>query len=263
MDAPNDGPRPNLGVFLKAPIPGTVKTRLAATIGATAAAELYRDLARDTLDWVANADTGAAILFYTPADAAAACRELAPSGATGLRLLPQCSGDLGARMKAAFDALLELDAPGAAAARPAILVGTDCPALGPGHVAAAANALRTHDVALGPSVDGGYYLIGLRQPCPGLFADIPWSTGRVLEATLAHARAISLRAALLRAERDIDTADDLAPVAAELLRIRAAVKRGERDDFPRRTFRRLQMPPQHPTSGEASDGPGTDRPSRS
>jgi hypothetical protein len=75
--------------------------------------------------------------------------------------------------------------------------------------------LAAHDVVLGPALDGGYYLIGLRKPSPELFAGIPWSTDRVLPLTQQKAAALGLHTALLPVRRDIDTIDDLMAVIEE------------------------------------------------
>jgi uncharacterized protein len=72
------------------------------------------------------------------------------------------------------------------------------------------------DLVVGPSDDGGYYLIGLRAPRPELFADVPWSSSAVLEVTLTRARGIGLRMRLLPAWFDVDTAGDLRRLRAEM-----------------------------------------------
>ncbi|MGA7489669.1 MAG: DUF2064 domain-containing protein, partial [Xanthobacteraceae bacterium] len=89
-------------------------------------------------------------------------------------LARQRDGDLGARMLAAIEA----------ANAPALVIGTDCPALEPGHLRAAADILRAGvDAVVIPAEDGGYTLIGLRAPAPALFSDMPWSTPRVMDET--------------------------------------------------------------------------------
>jgi glycosyltransferase A (GT-A) superfamily protein (DUF2064 family) len=89
------------------------------------------------------------------------------------------------------------------------LVGTDVPWLSQAIVAEGFAALDRDDVALGPARDGGYYLVALRQPHPGLFEDIAWSTAKVLPATLARAERLGLRVRLLPLLTDLDTIDDL------------------------------------------------------
>jgi hypothetical protein len=93
-------------------------------------------------------------------------------------------------------------------ARRVAIVGTDAPDCTRAHVTAAWAALDTHDVAVGPTHDGGYYLLALARPCPGLFQDIAWSTPDVLRATLARAAAAGLSVARLATLRDVDTLAD-------------------------------------------------------
>lgn len=89
-----------------------------------------------------------------------------------------------------------------------VVVGTDCPAITSRLVNHAFRALGHADLVLGPSMDGGYYLIGLRAPRPELFREIPWSTNLVLDATLRRAREIGCDYRLLRRLRDVDTLAD-------------------------------------------------------
>jgi rSAM/selenodomain-associated transferase 1 len=90
-----------------------------------------------------------------------------------------------------------------------LIVGTDVPSLPLKHYQEALGLLDTHDLVLGPALDGGYYLIGLNKPTPALFENIPWSTDRVLSLTREKADSLGVRTALLPAWRDIDTIDDL------------------------------------------------------
>ncbi|GAC1380996.1 MAG: hypothetical protein NVSMB30_28790 [Hymenobacter sp.] len=115
----------------------------------------------------------------------------------------QAPGDLGERMAAAFAAAFE------AGARRVAIIGTDCPGLRAAHLTQAFAQLADHDVVLGPATDGGYYLLGLRQPCPELFQNKAWSTASVLPDTVAEAERLGYRVALLPELRDVDTAVDL------------------------------------------------------
>lgn len=92
--------------------------------------------------------------------------------------------------------------------RRCLIIGTDCPYVTAADLRDADAALDTHEVVLGPAVDGGYWLIGLRAVYEGLFQDIPWSTGEVLAATLKAGQAAGLKIHLLRTLEDIDTAAD-------------------------------------------------------
>ncbi|MEQ1785210.1 MAG: TIGR04282 family arsenosugar biosynthesis glycosyltransferase, partial [Hyphomonadaceae bacterium] len=120
-----------------------------------------------------------------------------------VKLIDQVGDDLGARMQQAFDTLF------AQGYQRVFIVGTDIPSLPLDHYKQALALLDSHDVVLGPALDGGYYLIGLKQPRPELFANIAWSTDRVLAATQEKAASLGLKTALLPPWRDVDTIDDL------------------------------------------------------
>ena len=108
---------------------------------------------------------------------------------------------------------------------PVLLRGSDSPSLGQATLSAALEALTHHDVVICPDRDGGYNLVGVRRPAPGLFTH-PMSTGTELEDTLARAKQAGLSSTLLAPGFDIDTADDLKLLAE-------ARKRGETKDCPR------------------------------
>ena len=187
-------------IFLKAPRPGEVKTRLAASLGPKAAADLYRLLAeqevRRTLPRPGEYER---LFFFSPADASAEIQSWFP----GATLVPQQGADLGARMATAFD-----EAFGRGARRVAV-IGSDVPWVCREIVREAFCSLDDHHVVLGPAGDGGYYLMALDRPRPGLFQGIAWSTPSVLMATAERARALGLRVRLLDVLPDIDTLDDV------------------------------------------------------
>ena len=192
-------------VFAKAPRPGGVKTRLAAGIGEDEAARLYRAMGREIVDRVRGGPFRVRVC-HTPADAGDEVRDWL--GTEGLEFAPQCEGDLGERMADAFDQAFR------SADRVAI-IGTDVPALDAGHVERAFVLLEGEegcDAVFGPARDGGYYLLALRRPAPALFEGIPWSTGEVLERSLARAEAEGLGVRTLTALADIDRPEDLALV---------------------------------------------------
>lgn len=185
-------------VFIRAPRIGTVKTRLAAGLGATGACEAYRHMIGLTLSAVRGAHASVE-LRCTPDDAAG---ELAAWREPDWSVAPQGEGDLGARMlRAVADNL-------AKGFQRVILIGTDCPYLAVPDLRAAAAALDAQEVVIGPAEDGGYWLIGLRGLHAGLFQDIPWSTGEVMATTLQRARAAGLSVHCLRVLRDVDTLAD-------------------------------------------------------
>ncbi len=192
-------------VFVKAPRPGTVKTRLAAGLGPGGeqrAADLYRGLAEAAFAAArALAREGAAVtVHFAPGDAAG---EVAAWLGPDVALVPQAPGDLGARMACALSAAF------AAGAARAVLVGSDCPRLEPRHLREALAALGSSDLVLGPAADGGYWLVGARGGVPPGFEGVPWSTADVLSRTLDLATLARLRVALLDTLHDVDTAADV------------------------------------------------------
>jgi hypothetical protein len=193
----------------KVPGAATVKSRLHAALGAERATALYRCFLQDTMEMVAAVPDVARVVAFTPSAARATMAALAPPG---FALLAQREGDLGERLAGLFADL-------AAAGHPAaVVLGGDSPTLPAAYVRRAVHALEAGlaDVVLGPTDDGGYYLIGLSAPEPALFAAIPWSTARVLDATLESARRLRLTVHLLPRWFDVDTPGDLARLRAEL-----------------------------------------------
>lgn len=178
-------------------MPGRVKTRLAAAFGPEAACALHRAFVVDLAARLA--ETGWAVTWAVwPPDAPFA--DVVP----GARVIGQRGPDLGARMAAAT-ADLFTEGPGAV-----LVLGTDTPHLALTALRASATALAEGtDVVLGPAVDGGYWLLGLRAPAPELFAGIPWGTGDVLDATRVRARALRLAVRLVESAFDVDVPDDV------------------------------------------------------
>jgi uncharacterized protein len=184
-------------VFVKAPRPGSVKTRLAQAVGPVAACDAYRVLVNRVLDRIAAASS--VQIRFGPDNAEDEIRHWMKPGWT---LARQGYGDLGERLQRAFaDAF-------ASGARRVAIIGSDCPYLGFEDVVEAWRALDTHDVVLGPASDGGYWLIALRETTPKIFEAIPWGTAEVLNRTLSQIDAAKLRRHLLRELRDIDTVKD-------------------------------------------------------
>ena len=201
-------PRVALCIMAKAPEAGQVKTRLCPPLSPDEDAELSRCFIRDKAAQVRQVARAKPAVAYTPENAAAVFEVLAP----GFTLLPQRGGDLTARL---LSVLARLFAEGFHAA---IMIDSDTPTLPTEFLERAVTLLASgeHDLVLGPSEDGGYYLIGLRRPHPELFEGIPWSTPAVLEETLRRARALGLSALRLPPWYDVDTGADLARLTAEL-----------------------------------------------
>jgi rSAM/selenodomain-associated transferase 1 len=199
-------PHAALVIFAKAPIPGEVKTRLCPPLTPDEAATLHGSFVLDMLE---RSKTAVAKLKL-PLDRYLACM---PSSTLvffkimeerqGVNLLDQVGDDLGRRMQHTFETMF------AKQYQRVFIVGTDVPSLPLNHYAQALTLLETNDLVLGPALDGGYYLIGLKQMVPDLFVGIPWSTDRVLEMTQEKATTLGLKTALLPPWRDVDTIEDL------------------------------------------------------
>jgi uncharacterized protein len=195
-----------LAVMAKAPRPGLVKTRLCPPLSPDEAAALARAFLLDVIGQVRSLAAARRAIVYAPVDALPMFQALAPDFA----LMAQRGEDLGARLFHAFEDLLAEGAPGA------IVIGSDVPTLPSAVLATALEHLAGADLVLGPSEDGGYYLIGLREPRPALFGDMVWSTAGVFEETMRRARALGLDIAVLPQWFDVDTAADLERLEASL-----------------------------------------------
>jgi len=200
--------RGSLVVFAKRPEPGRVKTRLCPPLTDQQAAELYAEMLGDVLAATAAfcAELGlAAVLSVDPPEA---CIAMAAAAPPAFRIVPQRGAGLSERMAHA------VDVEWAAGAGAVLLRGSDSPALDLATVRAGLEGLATHDLVLCPDLDGGYGLVALARPAPGLF-DHAMSTDRVLDDTLARARRLGLRVQRLEPRFDIDTAADLERLRAQ------------------------------------------------
>jgi len=190
--------RTRLCVFARAPVLGGVKRRLAADIGDAAALAAHIQLTEDTLERLAAVE-GLETELWLAGEADAHVRRWL--GAWQLRLRRQQGSDLGQRMA---NALARCHADGFQG----LVVGGDCPPVDAAYARQAAEALGEADVVLGPALDGGYGLVGTRQPLPQIFLDIPWGTNAVLQATLERIEEAKLSVRLLEPIWDVDTASD-------------------------------------------------------
>ena len=195
-------PRNQLGVFARVPVAGEVKKRLTPPLSPDGACELYRAFLADLFERIhpVKAD----ITLFAAGDPAAALSALAPRP---WPVLAQSPGDLGARMAAALAHLLS--EPNSRA----VLIGSDSPDLPLAYLKRAFQRLKHRDVVIGPSMDGGYYLIGLRAPAPVLFEKVEWGSNRVLAQTMDIVRHEKLTVSLLPPWYDVDDLPSL-----ELLR---------------------------------------------
>jgi len=188
-----------VAVLAKAPVAGFAKTRLVPVLGAARAASLQERLIARAVATTCDAAVGPVTLWATPDESHAVFRALAAR--FDIALARQCDGDLGARMLAAVTA----------ASGPALVVGTDCPAMTAEHLRFAADVLRRGtDAVVLPAGDGGYVLIGLRRPQPALFADMRWSTPQVMAETRRRLRSLGLSWQEPVTLWDLDVPEDLA-----------------------------------------------------
>ena len=187
-------------VVVKNPVPGSVKTRLQSRYTPEQAAQIYTAFVKDTLATVRTLKIDKRIIAYDPPNAEHAVRDICGND---FEYVPQVQADLGQRM---YQALLHQLQMGA---KHAILMGTDIPSLPASYIIQAFDHLKTKDVVLGPSTDGGYYLIGISRPCPEIFVNINWSTPTVLAETTDALRQHNYALGLVPPWFDVDTPKEL------------------------------------------------------
>jgi uncharacterized protein len=189
---------PLLLVFLKYPEPGRVKTRLADELGADLAANLYREWIGTVLRNMQPIRGSVRIVGYFDG---ASADQFAEWDRYVDEWRRQPAGDLGTRLA---DGVEWAHGRGG----PVVAVGTDCLDLTAGHVESTLSLLRESDVVFGPTIDGGYFLVGTRTYIPGLFDGVRWSSPHTLSDQLECCRALRLRSCLIEQLADIDTAAD-------------------------------------------------------
>jgi rSAM/selenodomain-associated transferase 2/rSAM/selenodomain-associated transferase 1 len=188
-------------VFGRYPVPGKTKTRLIPALGPAGAADFQRRMTEKTLDTAraVASQRGTGLEFCYEGGGSRQIRKwLGP----GLAHSPQQPGDLGARMQDAFTRAFRQGS------RRVLLFGTDIPQLCPAHLQTALDALHKNDLVLGPSTDGGYWLMGLKRP-ENLFEGLAWGSPHVLEQTVSQAVQKGLHPYLMAPLTDVDTLDDL------------------------------------------------------
>ncbi|MGY6523015.1 MAG: TIGR04282 family arsenosugar biosynthesis glycosyltransferase [Mongoliitalea sp.] len=184
-------------IFQKALVMGEVKTRIAETLGAAEALHIYAELRAHTHEIVNSLKQTETFIFQNKLEGTGeAIRFSSP------RVFLQQGNDLGEKMKHAF---LEVFAQGF---DQVLIIGTDCLDLNTSHLEKAFDLLSQHDSVIGPAMDGGYYLLGLRKMVPELFHNIPWSTSEVFAKTCEILAFNGLSFACLEQLSDIDTAED-------------------------------------------------------
>jgi rSAM/selenodomain-associated transferase 1 len=192
--------RKQLGIFVKEPVPGAVKTRLVPPLSPEEACALHEALAADVFRRAGRLVKVSVTVFYAGATPGSLAAAMPPRAAR----VAQEGDDLGARLRAAFDHLL------AGEGRTAVIIGSDSPDLPLPYLKRAFQRLKHHDVVLGPSVDGGYYLIGLRRALPALFEGVRWGSEAVFAQTLDAVARAGASLALLPVWYDVDDAPSLA-----------------------------------------------------
>ena len=216
-----------VAIMAKAPRAGEVKTRLCPPLSLVDAAELYSRFLLDKIEQVRSLKATSPAIAYAPAEARAFFEELAP----GFVLVGQRGADLGERLANSLRELLD------GGYRGVLAIDSDTPTLPSGFLQQAIDlVMRAEiDVVLGPTEDGGYYLIGLRAVHRELFERVAWSTNQVLGETIRRCNAKGLRVACLPAWYDIDTPDDLVRLQAALRAPESAAARHTREFFLERT----------------------------
>lgn len=187
-----------VAVFVRAPVAGAVKSRLARSIGTQQALIAHETLALHVLNnLTATSDFELEIWSSQPHPQIARW-----STQFNVPARSQVAGDLGARM---LDGLTRLCAEGGKG----IIVGSDCPSIDVSYIHLALSALNDAEVVLGPAEDGGYGLIGVsRLPVPDVFTGVAWGTSEVLKQTLELAASSKLHASLLPTIWDVDEMED-------------------------------------------------------
>jgi len=193
-------------IFVKAPIAGRVKTRLARNLGPARAAALFRCLTRQTIAEASKGDWRLVLAIDPPA----AMHGFSTVWPPHLQRRRQARGDLGARMAAAF---------ASAPKGPVVIIGADAPGFRARHLRQAFRALAGNDAVFGPTDDGGYWLIGLSgwRAAPNIFKGVRWSTRHAL-ADSAASLPKTFRTALIDRLRDIDDFADLKALGPRAMR---------------------------------------------
>ncbi len=199
-----------LVVMAKEPVKSRVKTRLEGALDADLVLKLYTAFLKDVLAAAKKVRCSGRFIYYTETRSP---RFLA-GFAKDFVLVRQSGRNLGERMWRAAKRCAK------GGFTRTVFIGSDLPYLRPREIETAFRNLKNADIVLGPCTDGGYYLLALKEPGPGLFHDIHWGSNRVLDQTLKRVKQMKKRAVLLKTLRDIDTLDDL----AQLIRSRKTAR---------------------------------------
>jgi len=182
-------------LFVRKPQLSRVKTRLAADVGDVRALEIYNLLLSHTHQVVSKVDAQVYVFYAEEIETDDLWSDIA------YRKVTQVNGDLGAKMKVAFSTVLQ-------SCKNVLIIGSDCAQLRPKHLEEAWSKLETEDLVIGPSMDGGYYLLGIKAAYNEMFDDIPWSTEAVAKLTKERAQKLGLSMVELDTLSDIDYRED-------------------------------------------------------
>jgi len=215
-------------IFAKSPISGEVKTRLIPYITPTEAAELYKAFIADIICNTHKLKCEQVTIAYTPSNAEATFHSICGQS---VNYLPQKGHNLGERMKNAF--MYSFDK----GSQRTVIIGTDSPTLPLSYIRDAFDALKEVPVTIGPTFDGGYYLIGLSEQNAAIFDGVDWSTSRVFSQTLTKIQAINKQLYVLPPWYDVDTSDNLEFLRSHIL----AMKMSGNEDIPEKTLQFLEI----------------------
>ena len=218
----------SLIIFAKSPTPGKVKTRLTPFITPTEAAELYKAFIADIIFNAHKLKCERITITFTPSNAEATFHGICGHS---VNYLPQKGGNLGERMKNAFKHSFHKGS------TRTVIIGTDSPTLPLSYIQNAFDVLKEVPVTIGPTFDGGYYLIGLSEQSDAIFEGIDWSTSKVFGQTLTRIQTINKQLYVLPPWYDVDTPDNL-----EFLRSHIqAMKLSGASDIPDKTMLSLKI----------------------
>ncbi|MCG6156109.1 TIGR04282 family arsenosugar biosynthesis glycosyltransferase [Rubinisphaera margarita] len=219
-----DIPYSSLGIFLKRPTPGKVKSRLGAAVGNERAAELYACFVADILDRFGSL-ASKTILAHSPAGDRVN-DWLHSTNLESAELWSQPETNLGQRLASFFEHAFS-----DGITRRTVVIGTDSPTLPREYLTEAFDLLTSTDCVVGPSADGGYYLLGLRRPHSPLFEGVNWSSPDVLQQTTARIFESGLTMKTLPLWYDVDESDNLRMLRGHL----SALALSGQTDLPQRT----------------------------
>lgn len=198
---------PILVIMAKEPQVGFTKTRLCPPLTLDEAAQLYEALLMDSISLASGLDRIDLAIAVTPPQSVAYFKRISPLDTL---LIPVECDDIGDCLTRVLRSLLDMGYP------KVLAFNADGPSVPQGYIQTAVRLLDECDVVLGPSEDGGYYLVGLKQLYPEIFLGVTWSTPQVLHQTLTKIKDLGLEAGLLPPWYDVDTAADLERMRSEL-----------------------------------------------